>query len=49
VRKLLPILLFAVALGAATSLGLAWGREGHEVIALIGEHYMTGEAVPKNS
>jgi len=47
VRKLLPILLFAVALGTATPLGFAWGREGHEVIALIAERYMTGGALAK--
>jgi hypothetical protein len=27
--------------------GFAWGREGHEVVALIAEHYMTGAAKAK--
>jgi S1/P1 Nuclease len=47
VRKLLPTLLLAVALGAAPPLGFAWGHKGHEVIALIAEHYLTGAALTK--
>jgi hypothetical protein len=39
--------LFAVAFGKATPLGFAWGREGHEVIALIAENYMTGPVLAK--
>lgn len=31
----------ALALVTTPSLGLAWGHEGHEVIALIAEHYLS--------
>lgn len=34
-----------VALAAAPSLGFAWGHEGHQIVALIAEHYMTPVAV----
>jgi hypothetical protein len=49
VRKLLPIIVFAVACGAVPSLEFAWGHEGHEAIALIAEHYMTSAALAKAS
>jgi S1/P1 Nuclease len=29
--------------------GFGWGREGHRIVALIAEHYMTGEALTKAS
>jgi len=29
--------------------GFAWGREGHEVVALIAGHYMTGAAKAKTT
>jgi hypothetical protein len=29
--------------------GFAWGREGHEVVALIAEHYMAGAARAKST
>jgi hypothetical protein len=44
VRNRLLILFLALWLTSAPSLGLAWGREAHAVIALIAEQYMTGEA-----
>ena len=44
-RKFPPILLFALTFRAAASRGLAWGREGHEVIALMALQYMTGPAL----
>ena len=34
-------LLAALALTFVARLGFAWGHEGHEVIALIAQHYMT--------
>jgi hypothetical protein len=49
VRKLLPIVVVAVASGAVPSPGFAWGHEGHEVVALIAEHYMTPEALKRAS
>lgn len=42
-RKRLLISLLALGLASAPSPGLAWGREGHAVIALIAERYMTGD------
>jgi hypothetical protein len=37
----------AAVLLLAAQIGFAWGREGHVVVALIAEHYMTGEARAK--
>jgi hypothetical protein len=39
--------MFAVICSPAPSRGFAWAREGHEVIALIAEHYMTGPVLAK--
>jgi nuclease S1 len=36
-----------VSLVCVAQPGIAWGREGHEVVALIAEHYMTGAAKAK--
>lgn len=44
VRKGLAILLLA-AVAAVPSAALAWGHEGHAVVALIAEHYMTRAAL----
>jgi hypothetical protein len=37
-----------IALSTA-QLGVAWGHEGHEVVALIAEHYMTGAALARTN
>ena len=40
-RKLLAALFWVLTLVAAPTPGFGWGREGHEVIALIAEQNMT--------
>jgi len=47
VRKLLAALLRTLIFVAAPSLGFGWGREGHEVIALIAEENMTPTALER--
>ncbi len=37
----------SVVLLVPPQMGFAWGHEGHRVIALIAEHYMTGEGKTK--
>ena len=46
-RKLLVALLGVLILVAAPPLGFGWGREGHEVIALIAEQNMTPTALQR--
>ena len=46
-RKLLAVLLGVLILVAAPLLGFGWGREGHEVIALIAEQNMTPTALQR--
>ena len=45
VTRLPALVWFTLALASASSLGFAWGHEGHEVIALIAEHSMTPAAL----
>ena len=45
--KRLSVILLAFVYLAAPSLALAWGHEGHEIIALIAEHYMTSATIAK--
>jgi hypothetical protein len=47
VGKPLATLLGALVLVAAPPLGFGWGREGHEVVALIAEHNMTPAALER--
>jgi S1/P1 Nuclease len=47
VRKLLAALLGMLILVAAPPLGFGWGREGHEVVALIAEQNMTPAALAR--
>ena len=44
VKKLLAALWLSLALAATPSPGFAWGREGHQIIALIAEKNMTPTA-----
>src|SRR6516165_2465940 len=46
-RKLLAALFWVLILVAAPPLGFGWGREGHEVIALIAEQNMTPTALQR--
>jgi len=47
VTKPLAALLWVLIPVAAPPLGFGWGREGHEVIALIAEHNMTPAALER--
>jgi len=47
-EKLLRASLLAFAVLAVPSAGFGWGHEGHTVVALIAEKYMTGEALAKS-
>jgi hypothetical protein len=47
VRKLLAALLGVLILVAAPPLWFGWGREGHQVIALIAEQNMTPSALER--
>jgi len=48
VRKFLAALFWALTL-AVPPLGFGWGHEGHVVVALIAEHYMTPGALTRAS
>jgi hypothetical protein len=48
-RKALPTLILLLTLTAAPALSFGWGHEGHEVVALIAEHYMTGAALARTN
>jgi hypothetical protein len=47
VRKLLRAMFLVLALILSSSTGFPWGREGHQVVALIAEKYMTARALSK--
>jgi len=47
VKKLLAALWLSLALAATPSPGFAWGREGHQIIALIAEKNMTPTALAR--
>ena len=42
-----PLLLGLCLLLARYSLAFGWGHEGHAVVGLIAEHYMTGAALTR--
>ena len=46
-RKLLAALFWVLTLVAAPTPGFGWGREGHDVIALIAEQNMTTTALQR--
>ena len=46
-RKFLAAPFGVLLLVAAPPLGFGWGREGHEVVALIAEHNMTPAALER--
>lgn len=47
VKKILRAKSFVIALTLSSSPGFPWGREGHQVVALIAEKYMTAAALAK--
>jgi hypothetical protein len=47
VRKPLAALFWLLIFVAGSPLGFGWGREGHEVVALIAEHNMTPAALER--
>jgi hypothetical protein len=47
VRKLLRAMYLVLALILSPSPGFPWGREGHQVIALIAKRYMRADAKAK--
>ncbi len=47
VKRLTATIWLPLAIAALPSSGFAWGREGHEVVALIAGHYMSAAAVDR--
>jgi hypothetical protein len=47
VRKLLRAMFLALALILSSSPSFPWGGEGHQVVGLIAEKYMTANALAK--
>ena len=47
VRKFLRAMFLVLALILSSSPGFPWGQEGHQIVALIANRYMTASALAK--
>jgi len=47
VRDVLVSVAYLAVIAAPPQLAFAWGREGHQIIAIVAEHYMRPEAATR--